>query len=297
MPALPIGRFAPSPTGRLHLGSLVTAVASYCHIKSLGGQWLVRIEDVDFERCKAEYTASILDDLAKLHLISDLPIVHQSDRTALYEQYLKALPTYVCACTRKELAGTDIYPRHCLPKATPRTTPTITPKPPSEFDKLRLILPNVAMGFCDSLQGQIWQNPQTLLGDVVVKRSNGMTNYILACAIDDGIQGITHIMRGLDILPMTMTQVFIQKSLNLPTPHAFYHLPLIYNDKGQKLSKQTLATPIDTTHPSDLLIHALHLLGQAPPAPLKNAHPSEILAYAVCHWDNTPLKKQTLAVV
>lgn len=290
MPALPIGRFAPSPTGRLHLGSLVTAVASYCHIKSLGGQWLVRIEDVDFERCKAEYTTSILDDLAKLHLISDLPIVLQSDRTALYEQYLKALPTYVCACTRKELAGTNIYPRHCL-------MPRAIPKPTSEFDKLRLILPNVAMGFSDGLQGQIWQNPQTLLGDVVVKRSNAMINYILACAIDDGVQGITHIMRGLDILPMTMAQVFIQKSLNLPMPHAFYHLPLIYNNKGQKLSKQTLATPIDTTHPSDLLIHALTLLGQAPPTTLKNAHPSEILAYAVRHWDNTPLKKQTLAVV
>lgn len=285
--ALPIGRFAPSPTGRLHLGSLVTAVASYCHIKSLGGQWLVRIEDVDFERCKAEYTESILDDLAKLHLISDLPIVHQSDRTALYEHHLRQLPTYVCSCTRKELAGTDIYPRHCLAH----------PKPVSEFDKLRLILPNVAMGFCDGLQGMIWQNPQQDLGDVVVKRSNSMINYVLACAIDDGVQGVTHIMRGLDILPMTMAQVFIQQSLNLPTPHAFYHLPLIYNNQGQKLSKQTLATPIDTTHPSTLLIHALTLLGQNPPNTLKNAHPSDILNHAIAHWNNAPLKKQTLAVV
>lgn len=283
----PIGRFAPSATGQLHLGSLVTAVASYCHIKSIGGQWLIRIEDVDFERCKPSYSSKILKDLENLGLISELPIVFQSKRMGIYDYYLQKLPSYICACTRKELSGAQIYPRKCL----------FHPPPKTQHDKIRLILPDIDLCFFDELQGVIWQNPQKTLGDVVIKRSNAMINYILACAVDDGLQGITHVMRGLDILPMTMAQVVIQKLLKLPTPHAFAHLPLIYNTQGQKLSKQTLATPIDTTMPSKLLFAALELLGQTPPKTLSTATPADILEYGSHHWNHNFLKKQLLAIV
>lgn len=280
----PIGRFAPSPTGQLHLGSLVSALSSYCHIKALGGLWLLRIEDTDHTRCRPEHSDRIIDDLAKLGLHSDLPIVYQSARTDLYEQYLQKLHklSYSCSCSRKALQDQPIYPRHCLGKNDPT-------------QKLRLALPDVDMVFFDALQGIVCQNPQKTLGDVVVKRQDGVINYIFACAIDDALQGVTHLVRGLDILPMTTAQLFIQKMLGLSLPTHFCHLPLILNQNGQKLSKQTLATPIDTNNPSQLLCYALRLLGQTPPKGL--SAPNDILAHAVAHWHTAPLKKQTLAVI
>ncbi|STZ00619.1 Glutamyl-Q tRNA(Asp) synthetase [Moraxella lacunata] len=302
-----IGRFAPSPTGALHLGSLCTALASYCHIKSLGGRWLVRIEDVDFERCKPDYTVSILTDLDNLGLHSDGEIIFQSKRTDIYDEYLNYLSniTYHCTCSRKELSALSIpavsfydvnikdlhlapiYPRLCLHK-------NLSDK------KIRLCLPDVLTAFFDGIQGVIWDNPAKSLGDVVVKRQNGMINYILACTIDDGLQGITHVMRGLDIMPMTVAQLFIAKACRLPTPHYFYHLPLLVNADGQKLSKQNLATPIDTTTPdkvSDLLFTALTLLGQNPPTELQKETPDTILMWAVRHWDNGVLQGATLGAV
>lgn len=303
-----IGRFAPSPTGHLHLGSLTTAVASFCHIKSLGGQWLVRIEDVDFERCKPKFTHSILQDLENLNLYSDAEIIYQSKRTDIYEDYLEHLlaPTsYVCTCSRKTLASHTqqslshpllthttglnapaIYPRWCLHKHLPR----------SNRDKIRLILPHQLSVFFDGLQGLIWDNPTLSLGDVVVKRQNGMINYLLACAIDDGLQSITHIMRGLDIMPMTIAQLAIMEQCQLPQPTAFYHLPLLHNQNGQKLSKQNLALPINTgstTQASQLLVQALTLLKQPIPTDMADGTPDEILAFAIRHWDNTPLQAQT----
>lgn len=294
-----IGRFAPSPTGELHLGSLTTALASFCHIKSLGGQWLVRIENVDFERCKDHYTTSILLDLDRLGLHSDGEIILQSERGAIYDEYLHHLSrlSYHCTCSRKELSALStpaksfyrldlpdlnlapIYPRLCLHQA-------------HKSGKVRLCLPDVLTAFCDGIQGVIWDNPAQSLGDVVVKRQNAMINYIFACVVDDGLQNISHIMRGLDIMPMTVAQLFIAKALNLPHADHFYHLPLLVNQDGQKLSKQNLATPLDTSTPdkvSDLLFTALTLLNQTPPKALQKEPPSTILAWAVAHWDNTPL--------
>lgn len=294
-----IGRFAPSPTGELHLGSLTTALASFCHIKSLGGRWLVRIENVDFERCKDHYTTSILRDLDRLGLQSDDTIVLQSDRTELYDEHLKKLSelSYHCTCSRKELANVatpaksfyrldlpdlnlaPIYPRLCLHQA-------------HSDNKVRLCLPDVLTAFYDGVQGVIWDNPAKSLGDVVVKRQNGMINYIFACVVDDGLQNISHIMRGLDIMPMTVAQLFIAKALNLPHADHFYHLPLLVNQDGQKLSKQNLATPLDTSTPdkvSDLLFTALTLLRQRPPQDLQKEPPTTILAWAVEHWNNAPL--------
>lgn len=289
-----IGRFAPSPTGELHLGSLVTALASFCHIKSLGGRWLVRLEDTDFERCKPAFSDKILFDLDALGLHWDEKS-EQSARTHLYEDAIYDLPAliYACHCSRKTLAPyhSPIYPRLCTPKAGVR-------HPYPAHTHLRLMLPDENGVFFDGIQGKLWQNPQKLLGDVVIKRNNGLINYIWACAIDDGLQNISHVMRGLDILPMTLSQRFIQSVLTLPTPDHYYHLPLLFNADGQKLSKQNLARPIDTKNPSPLLVSALALLGQNPPAKLAHETPAVILDYAVHHWDNRPLiKKDSLGVI
>ncbi|OAV00829.1 MULTISPECIES: tRNA glutamyl-Q(34) synthetase GluQRS [Moraxella] len=301
----PIGRFAPSPTHHLHLGSLTTAVASFCHIKSLGGEWLLRIEDVDFERCRLEYTDSILHDLDRLGLHWDKEVTYQSKRTDIYNDFLSdklSDITYACQCSRKQLDAHRnhiaephalnqpiLYPRFCLHKNLDKSHPK---------SKLRLQLPNVETAFVDGLQGVIWDNPALSLGDVVVKRQNQMINYILACAIDDGLQNITHIMRGLDITPMTVAQIDILHKCRLPIPSYFYHLPLLMNSDGQKLSKQNLATPIDTKQPSETLIYALKLLGQRTTEDMRAAKPHEILNHAVEHWDNTPLKQRhTLAVI
>lgn len=311
MPNRPIiGRFAPSPTGHLHLGSLTTAVASFCHVKSLSGKWLVRIEDVDFERCKSNYTTSILTDLENLGLWADDEIVYQSNRLAIYEAYLDKLQklVYVCTCSRKELSAhfnanpppfdplshtkdlnaPPLYPRLCLGKNTPYQLHSNT--------KIRLTLPDVWTAFYDDIQGLIWHNPAKTLGDVVIKRQNGMINYVLACAIDDGLQNISHVMRGLDILPMTVAQLAILHACDLPTPDQFYHLPLLHNTQGQKLSKQNLATPINTTTPDTAktaLLTALHLLKQPVFDDLQDGTVSEILAWAVAHWDNERLKGNT----
>ncbi|MDO4251554.1 MAG: tRNA glutamyl-Q(34) synthetase GluQRS [Moraxella sp.] len=297
-----IGRFAPSPTGHLHMGSLCTALASYCHSKSLGGQWLIRIEDVDLERCKPEFVTSILSDLSNLGLHSDDDVIFQSQRTAIYEDYLHKLSclTYHCACSRKKLSNLSIpassfytlnikdwrlapiYPRLCLHKGLAN-------------NKIRLCLPDVLTAFFDGIQGVIWDNPAKSLGDVVIKRQNGIINYLLACVIDDGLQNISHIMRGIDIMPMTVAQLFIAKQCDLPIPDYFYHLPLLMNDDGQKLSKQNLAAPIDTTDAdkvSDLLFQSLCLLHQNPPKELQKQPPGTILAWAVAHWDKVPLIKQ-----
>lgn len=292
----PVGRFAPSPTHHLHLGSLCTALASFCHIKSINGRWLLRIEDVDFERCKQTYSDSILYDLEKLGLHWDLEVVYQSNRIDIYNEYLyKQLAplSYACHCSRKQLQAYQqtnpephalntpaVYPRFCLHKHLDYR---------HSKSKIRLQLPNVYTAFLDGVQGVVWDNPAESLGDVVIKRQNQMINYLLACTIDDGLQGITHVMRGLDILPLTVAQLKILQICQLPTPSYFYHLPLLHNQDGQKLSKQNLATPIDTKNPSLLLFTALSLLGQPVDDAMKNARVEDIIAYAIKNWDNSPL--------
>lgn len=302
MMTCPVGRFAPSPTGRLHLGSLTTAVASYCHIKSLGGVWRLRMEDVDTQRCDPEYSKHIIQDLCRLGLVPDGDIIYQSQRGQIYQDYIDnhlAKLVYACGCSRKQLAqhrqqqhqrqqtnSEHLYPRLCLHTSLNKSQ-----------HKLRLQLPDVCMGFLDGIQGLQWQNPQRTQGDMVIKRANGLYNYILAVSIDDGLQGITHVMRGLDILPMTTAQIAMMRYANLPAVSHWYHLPLIYNQQGQKLSKQNLATPIDT-HSDDqcrqLLATALRLLKQPP---VDMATPSEMLIQATTQWDNAPLVKTTVLAV
>ena len=316
----PIGRFAPSPTGELHLGSLTTALASFCHIKSIGGKWLLRIEDTDTERCDRQFTEQILIDLEALGLNWDDDVIFQSERIDIYNDYISSVLrplTYGCQCSRKrlehywtqqekqaapineDLLVTDLqayndkyadnqlqpdrqrYPRFCVNKNLN-----------AEQHKLRIQLPDYCTGFNDGIQGIQWDNPQQTLGDMVIRRQDGMINYILAASLDDGLQQVTHIMRGLDILPMTTAQIGIMQAARLPTISHWYHLPLICHTDGQKLSKQNLAQPIDTRNPSELLAHALQLLQQQP---VEQDTPNRMLNQAIAQWDNTPLQgKQSL---
>ena len=302
-PIRPVGRFAPSPTGELHLGSLTTALASYCHIKSLGGKWLLRIEDTDTERCDRQFSEQILMDLKALSLHWDDDVIYQSERIDIYNDYLSsqlAPLIYGCQCSRKSLAqywerhailendnlhntnknpaDTQRYPRCCIDANLEKNT-----------HKQRIQLPDYAMGFMDGIQGMQWHNPQQSLGDMVVRRQDGMINYILAASIDDGLQQVSHIMRGLDILPMTTAQISIMHAANLPSIDYWYHLPLIRNPDGQKLSKQNLAQPINTRRPSELIATALQLL-QQPVVDMDT--PARMLEQAIEQWDNTPLQNK-----
>ncbi len=321
-PSQPIGRFAPSPTGELHLGSLTTALASFCHIKSIGGKWLLRMEDTDTERCDRQFTEQILMDLEALGLHWDGDVIYQSERIDIYNDYLSSYLrplTYGCQCSRKDLeqywaqeeisrnhgraslaAPTDQislneqissidqvqpnrqrYPRRCVAADLDR-----------QQHKLRIQLPDYRIGFNDGIQGLQWDNPQQTLGDMVARRQDGMINYILAASLDDGLQQVTHIMRGLDILPMTTAQIGIMQAARLPTIDRWYHLPLINNADGQKLSKQNLAQPIDTSDPSQLITEALSLLQQVK---VDIDTPENMLKQAIAQWDNTPLQgKQQL---
>ncbi|MBH0097010.1 tRNA glutamyl-Q(34) synthetase GluQRS [Psychrobacter sp. NZS113] len=300
MPTLPqpIGRFAPSPTGELHLGSLTTALASFCHIKSLGGQWLLRIEDTDTERCDQQFTEQILIDLEALGLHWDGDVIYQSERIDIYNDYLNSALrplTYGCQCSRKGLEqywsqeeqsqihnenqpNRKRYPRRCVAADLDR-----------QQHKLRIQLPDYRIGFNDGIQGIQWDNPQQTLGDMVARRQDGMINYILAASLDDGLQQVTHIMRGLDILPMTTAQISIMNAAHLPAIDHWYHLPLICNPDGQKLSKQNLAQPIDTRNPSQLIAHALKLLQQPV---VDRDTPENMLKQAIAQWDNTPLQSK-----
>ncbi|MGO1250855.1 tRNA glutamyl-Q(34) synthetase GluQRS [Psychrobacter sp.] len=307
VPSQPIGRFAPSPTGELHLGSFTTALASFCHIKSLGGKWLLRIEDTDIERCDRQFTDQILLDLDTLGLHWDGDVIYQSERIDIYNDYLSSALsslTYGCQCSRKDLAeywaqeeqrqadgngsnkalNKKRYPRCCIAAALDR-----------QKHKLRIQLPNYQIGFRDGIQGLQWANPQQTLGDMVVRRQDGMINYILAASLDDGLQKVTHIMRGLDILPMTTAQISIMEAARLPGIDQWYHLPLICHDDGQKLSKQNLAQPINTCNPSALIASALQLLQQPT---VDTDTPENMLRQAIAQWDNTPLQgKQQLSSV
>lgn len=305
LPSRPIGRFAPSPTGQLHLGSIYTAIASFCHIKSLGGQWLVRIEDTDFERCQTKFSDLILQDLQNMGLFWDGQVVYQSKRQAVYDDFINQLPklTYPCTCSRKQLdsIGSSIYPRLCTPNSTSHQTQNTQAKqappkkiPPSQIPKIRLQLPNIDSVFCDDILGVVHQNPQKLLGDVVIKRNNGIINYIWSSAIDDSLQNISHIVRGADILQMTLAQLSIQKMFGLNLPCRFAHLPLLLNTQNQKLSKQNLATPINTTNLDScrkLWVTCLTLLGQNPPDTLIYQNLDEIVQFAIDNWSFVPLRK------
>ena len=232
----PVGRFAPSPTGPLHQGSLVAALASYLAVKSQGGQWLVRIEDLDPVREIAGMANQQLAALEAFGLVSDLPVLLQSRRSALSDAALELLlqqgKAFHCRCSRSLLAAEDGIHRHCVN--------TDSQGPAS----IRLRAADVWIEFNDGLFGRQRQNLARQVGDFVLKRADGLYAYQLAVVVDDALQGITQIVRGADLLDSTPRQIFLQSQLGLPTP-AYLHVPLVLDENGLKLGKSQWAAAMD----------------------------------------------------
>lgn len=306
------GRFAPSPTGPLHFGSLVAAVGSYLDAKHHQGTWLVRMEDLDTPRCVAGAADDILRTLEMFGLHSDEPIIYQSQRTAAYEEALQQLKdcgaVYPCCCTRKEIADSALngiegpmYPGTCRNgiaqgkearawRVRTDISPSVRPELVEgrmDFDRLSPNGSNIE--FDDELQGHISQQLENEIGDFVVKRADDLFAYQLAVVVDDAFQGITHIVRGADLLASTSRQIYLQRLLGLSTPH-YMHLPIAVNEVGEKLSKQTLASPVDVSQPVATLLRVLNFLQQQPPVHLADRDVGTVLDWAVQHWDTTRLQ-------
>ena len=285
-----IGRFAPSPTGPLHFGSLIAAVASYAEAKKQHGIWLVRMEDLDKPREIKGAALDILNTLSAFGFEWDGKVLYQSQRAAQYEaafdELLKAGLTYPCSCSRKEIADSAnmgiegaVYPRTCLTHAAKSNVPLAW----------RVKTNDEILSFTDAIQIENNQKvfSQTLskdIGDFVLKRADGLFAYQLAVVVDDAAQGITHIVRGADLLSSTPRQIYLQQLLNIKQPH-YAHVPIAVNNAGEKLSKQTLAEPISKEHAPALLFKTLQFLGQNPPAELANSTVPEAWDWTFKHWD------------
>jgi glutamyl-Q tRNA(Asp) synthetase len=288
------GRFAPSPTGPLHFGSLVAAVASHADARAAGGQWLLRIEDVDEPRSRPGAESLILAALDRYGFEWDGPVTRQSERTALYEAALARLVAdgyaYACRCTRRDLesapvggAGEHIYPGTC------RDDPAASRARRQLAWRVRV---GAAIVACeDRLQPSQRQNLARDVGDFVVKRADGFFAYQLAVVVDDAAQAITHVVRGADLLASTPRQVLLQKLLELPTL-LYLHVPVAINAAGEKLSKQTRARTLPDT-PLPALAAAWRFLDQ-PPRPEPPASVAEFWSWASVAWRATRLPPVTM---
>lgn len=282
-----VGRFAPSPTGPLHFGSLVAAVASYCDAKANAGKWLVRMEDLDKPREVIGAAHHIINTLEAFGFEWDGDIVFQSQRNHFYQEAFNQLSTHVypCVCTRKEIAdssqsqGIDglIYPKTCF---------KIPPLQPNTDAAYRAIVLDKSIGFVDAIQGEITQNLAVDVGDFILKRKDGLFAYQLAVVVDDALQDVTHVVRGADLLDSTPRQIFLQQLLGYPSP-TYAHVPVACNTQGEKLSKQTLAQAITAQAATSLVFEALQFLGQQPPLAIKNATLNEVWRWAIANWQLT----------
>jgi glutamyl-Q tRNA(Asp) synthetase len=291
------GRFAPSPTGGLHFGSLVAAVGSYLEAKRHGGQWLLRMEDLDTPREQPGAADAILRTLDACGMGWDGDIMYQSRRGEAYRSALAQLEArglvYPCGCSRREIAdsisgfaptygrsereaqdGALVYPGTCR----------AGPAPGKAARAVRLRVNGSAIEFEDALQGPIRQDLAAEVGDFVLLRADGLFAYQLAVVVDDGEQGITDVVRGADLLASAPRQIYLQRLLGLPAPR-YLHLPAAVNAAGEKLSKQTLAPQVDACDPVPALARVMDFLGQAPPAPLVRASLAEFWYWAFAHWD------------
>jgi glutamyl-Q tRNA(Asp) synthetase len=248
------GRFAPSPTGDLHFGSLVAAVGSYLEAKSAGGQWLVRIEDLDPPREVQGSAGRILKDLERLGMRADGPVLFQSTRQAAYRdavgQLLQEGRAFPCACSRKDLPATGIYPGTCRNGI----------KPGRRARSIRFMSPGRAIAFSDRVQGDV----TGYADDFIIRRADGYFAYQLAVVVDDHFQGISQVVRGADLLDSTARQMALQTALGFETPH-YMHLPVAQDDEGKKLSKRDRADPVMDQDPAFIVTRALEFLGQQPP--------------------------------
>lgn len=272
------GRFAPSPTGPLHLGSLIAALASFLDARHCGGQWLVRMEDLDPPREERGAAARILRSLQRHGLCWDEEVLYQSTRATDYTLALKALARagrlFSCDCTRATLAPDGACSGHCRARQTNIRSP----------HALRVsISPDCRIQFTDLLQGPRLTALGESLADFVVRRKDGLYAYQLAVVVDDAAQGITHVVRGCDLLDSTPRQILLQQLLSYPTPQ-YCHLPVITTRQGQKFSKQNRAPALVDDDAAHNLRRALRFLQQRePPAALTTA--PQVLAFAIEHWE------------
>lgn len=280
----PIGRFAPSPTGPLHFGSLVAALGSYLQARRRGGRWLLRIEDLDPPRVQAGADQAILRSLEAFGLEWDGPLIYQSERQEAYaaalQQLVEAGHAYGCACTRKQIQAAGrrgpagfVYPGTCRAGLPPGRAAR----------SWRVDTRGARLGFDDAVQGPVDVDLEQQIGDFIVRRADGLYAYHLALVVDDAAAGVTEVVRGRDLLDCTAPQIHLQHLLGLPTP-GYAHLPIAVNRHGTKLSKQTFARPLDDRHPGPQLAQALSFLGHPPPPPLRQAPARELLAWALTRW-------------
>ncbi|MBI5786686.1 MAG: tRNA glutamyl-Q(34) synthetase GluQRS [Rhodocyclales bacterium] len=293
-----VGRFAPSPTGPLHFGSLVAALGSCLEARAQGGRWLLRMEDVDEPRCSQSAADDILRTLEACGLEWDGAVMLQSARKERYREVLERLKredlVYPCACTRRELAdsalapdGAAIYPGTCrngLP-------------PGRQARAWRLRVDDATVRFDDAVQGRRRQDLAGEVGDFVLLRADGYFAYQLAVVVDDADQGVTHVVRGADLLDSTPRQVFLQRCLGLSTPH-YAHLPVAVNAAGEKLSKQTLAPAIDDHDPVPALVAAMRFLGQEVPPDMWRLATADFWVWARTAWqlDRVPRSRSLAAI-
>lgn len=290
------GRFAPSPTGSLHFGSLIAAVASYLEARTHSGEWLVRMEDLDKPR---EMPGAAEDILATLEIFGfawDGEVVYQSRRQQAYEAALQQLQkkgmVYPCACSRREIAdsvsnnpalhGLDglIYPGTCRTGLVPGKVARAW----------RIRTASAVITFDDAIQGHFHHDISQEIGDFVLKRADALFAYQLAVVVDDAAQGITHVVRGADLLDSTSRQIYLQRSLGFPTP-SYVHVPAATNVNGEKLSKQTRAPALDKKHPQRDLWQALRFLGQNPPTELEQAPVADVWQWATAQWRITNIPR------
>lgn len=278
------GRFAPSPTGPLHFGSLVAAAGSFLEARTRNGEWHLRMEDVDAPRCSPAAAAGILATLEACGFAWDGEVVWQSRREDAYAAALEVLKAaghvFPCACTRRELAdsaiapdGATIYPGTCRDGLAPGRAARAW----------RLRVGDARVTFDDAIQGRIASDLAGEAGDFIVRRADGLYAYQLAVVVDDAAAGITDVVRGADLLASTPRQIFLQRCLGVATP-AYAHLPVAVDAAGEKLSKQTRALPVDAARPVPALCAALEFLGQHPPPGLSRAPAREVWSWALENW-------------
>lgn len=286
-----IGRFAPSPTGPLHLGSLYTALASFLDAKAQQGSWLLRIDDLDTPRNAVGSVDNILTTLEAFGLQWDGDIYFQSDHLDVYHDVLNSLQRdeliYPCICSRKTITENladiasiaVVYPKTCRNNLFPCHTP----------HALRIKTDDRVISFDDRLQGHVSQSFATQHGDFILKRKDHIIAYQFAVVIDDYQQGVNHVVRGMDLLDSTPKQVYLQQRLGLTTP-SYLHVPILIDRQGFKLSKQTRAEAVALETPAAVIFKLLNLLEQLPPIDLQKTSVTELIGWAVAHWNPSILK-------
>jgi len=280
-----IGRFAPTPSGYLHFGSLVAALASYLDARAVNGRWLLRMEDLDPPREVAGAQAAILKALESYGFEWDGELVRQSERheqyATLVERLLSQGLAYACTCSRKQLEGSHgIYPGTCRNAGHGFADSAI-----------RLRVPELTYHFIDRVQGDYRQHLGREVGDFVIRRRDGLFAYQLAVVLDDAWQGVTDIVRGADLLDSTPRQLYLQELLGFSQPR-YLHVPLITQPDGHKLGKSYRSPPLPADQATPLLIRALRALGQTLPDGANYGHPAELLRWASQHWDATRIPRR-----